>query len=86
MNYEKEGEILKALGHPVRLRMVEGLMKNECNVNKMMDVLNIPQSTASQHLGTLKNKGIVVARKDGVRTCYKVVDQRVREIIRILKG
>ena len=86
MNYEKESDILKALGHPVRLRMVEGLMQNECNVNKVMTVLNIPQSTASQHLGILKNKGIVVARKEGVRTCYKVVDQRVREIIQILKG
>ncbi len=85
MDYQKKSDILKALGHPVRLRMVEGLMRNECNVNKIMKVLNIPQSTASQHLGTLKNKGIVVARKEGVRTCYKVVDRRVREIIKILK-
>ena len=86
MDYEKESELLKALGHPVRLRMVEGLMCDECNVNKIMNVLNIPQSTASQHLAILRNKGIVVARKEGVRTCYKVVDQRVRGIIGILKG
>ena len=84
MDYEKEGELLKALGHPVRLKMVEGLMNNECNVNKIMDVLNIPQSTASQHLGILKNKGIVVARKEGVRTCYRVADERVQQIIGIL--
>ena len=85
MDYEKESEVFKALGHPVRLRMVEGLMYDECNVNKIMDVLEIPQSTASQHLGILKTRGIVEARKEGVRTCYKVIDKRVREIINILK-
>ena len=86
MDHEKESEILKALGHPIRLRMVEGLMNNECNVNKIMDVLNIPQSTASQHLTKLKSVGILVARKEGVRTCYKVADKKVREIMEILKG
>ena len=83
MDYEKESEILKALGHPIRLKMVEGLINNECNVNKIVDVLNIPQSTASQHLGILKSRGIVIARKEGVRTCYRVVDERVRRIIQI---
>ena len=84
MDYEKDSELLKVLGHPVRLRMAEGLMKNECNVNKIMDVLNIPQSTASQHLGKLKSAGIVVSRKEGVRTCYRVADPRVRAIIKTL--
>jgi ArsR family transcriptional regulator len=86
MNYEKESELLKALGHPIRLKMVEGLMKHECNVNKVMSVLGLPQSTVSQHLGKLKEKGILVARKEGVRTCYKVADERVRKILEILKG
>ena len=85
MDYEKESELLKALGHPIRLKMVQGLMNDECNVNKIMDVLGIPQSTASQHLGKLKDKGILVARKDGVRTCYKIADDKVRKIIKILE-
>ena len=86
MDYEKESELLKALGHPIRLRIVLGLMNDERNVNKIMDVIGIPQSTASQHLGKLKDKGILVARKDGVMICYKVADDKVREIMKILKG
>ena len=86
MNYEKESELLKALGHPVRLRIVEDLLEDECNVNKIVNILNIPQSTVSQHLGELKNKGIVVVRKEGVKTCYKVIEQRVKKIIQVLKG
>ena len=86
MNYEKESGLLKALGHSVRLRIVENLLDDECNVNKIISILNIPQSTVSQHLGVLKNKGIVIARKEGVRTCYRVGEKKVHSIIKILKG
>lgn len=85
-DYAKESRLLKALAHPVRLRMVQGLMGNECNVNKMVSVLKIPQSTVSQHLAVLKAEGILRLRKDGVKACYKVVDPKVAEIIKILGG
>ncbi|MCP4135785.1 MAG: winged helix-turn-helix transcriptional regulator [bacterium] len=84
--YEKNSEILKALGHPVRLQIVEGLINHdECNVNAMVEELELPQSTISQHLNTLKNAGIITPRKDGVKTCYRVIDPRVNEILLILK-
>jgi ArsR family transcriptional regulator len=83
-NYVSESELLKALAHPVRLKMVEGLMGRECNVSKMVHALKIPQSTVSQHLGVLKNQGILEIRKDGVKTCYRVVDTKVAHIIKIL--
>ena len=83
-DYAKESELLKALAHPIRLKMVEGLMNNECNVNKMVKALKIPQSTVSQHLGVLKARGIVRLRKEGVKTCYRVVDSKVAELIKVL--
>lgn len=86
MDYDKQSELLKAIGHPIRLKMVEGLMSNECNVNKIMDVLNIPQSTVSQHLAKLKAAGVLVSRKEGVKTCYRVSNNQVREIIKALKA
>ncbi len=83
-DYIKESQLLKALAHPVRLKMVEGLMRHECNVNKIVNALKIPQSTASQHLKVLKAGGIVHLRKEGVKTCYRVVDRKVAELINIL--
>ncbi|MBN1902521.1 winged helix-turn-helix transcriptional regulator [Candidatus Sumerlaeota bacterium] len=85
MEYEKNSELLKAMGHPVRLKIIENLMRNECNVKEVMSILGIPQATVSQHLGILKNRGIVVARKEGVRTCYSIVEEKVRDILDILK-
>jgi DNA-binding transcriptional ArsR family regulator len=84
INYEKDSELLKALAHPVRLRMVEGLMNHECNVNKMVANLKLPQSTISQHLALLKSRGVVQIRKEGVKTCYRVVNTKVVEIVKLL--
>ncbi len=86
IDYEKDGEILKALGHPIRLKIVEGLMNgNECNVDKIVRGLSIPQSTTSQHLKVLKAAGVIIFRKEGVKTCYRVIDERVMKIIELLK-
>lgn len=86
IDYVKESGILKALAHPVRLRLVTGLLKHECNVDKMVKELRIPQSTISQHLALLKNRGILQVRKEGVRTCYRVVDQRIAKLLGVLNG
>ena len=86
INFKDDSEILKALGHPVRLKMVCGLIcNNECNVNKIVEELKIPQSTVSQHLSVLRNSGIIDYRKDGVKTCYKVVNKKVLDIVDLLK-
>ena len=86
MNYSKESDFLKALGHPVRLKMVEGLARNKCNVNQIVKKLRLPQSTVSQHLSILRMHGIIVPEKEGVKTCYRVVSDKARKIVSILKG
>ena len=85
MDFQKTSGILKALGHPIRLEIVHNLMKDECNVNSMVERLGIPQSTVSQHLRILQDRGIIRPRKEGVVTCYRVVDDNVRAIIALLK-
>ncbi len=85
LSYEKITEMLKALAHPARLKIVVGLLKNECNVAQIQKVLGLPQSTISQHLRILKNAGIIKGRREGTKTCYRVIDVRVRKIVEIIK-
>ena len=85
VDYEEISETFKALAHPARLKMVVGLIKDECNVAQIQKVLGLPQSTISQHLRILKNAGIITGRKEGTRTCYGVTDARVRKIVEIIK-
>ena len=85
INYEKVSEILKALAHPARLKIMSGLLKNECNVARIQKALGLPQSTISQHLRVLKNADIIKGRREGNKTCYRVIDARVRKIVEIIK-
>lgn len=77
-------EKLKALGHPIRLKLVIGLMTNECNVTKICQGLDIPQATTSQHLAILKNKGIIVGKRNGTSICYSLCDEGIKEMIKEL--
>jgi ArsR family transcriptional regulator len=86
IEYEHESEVLKALGHPVRLKLIILLMSDECCVTDLTNILQLPQSTISQHLGILKNAGILHPYKSGVRTCYKIENRKVIEIVSILKS
>jgi len=86
MDYQKESDILKALAHPMRLRMVEGLMKDHCNVTKIVEKTGLPQSTISQHLGILKKAGILTPEKQGVQTCYHVTHPKIKNIIQMLNS
>ena len=87
--YQDESELLKALAHPVRMQIIElllfGLDIEGCSVNSVQKKLGIPQSTVSQHLQTLRNKGIIDGSKTGLEVCYKVIDKRVIKILQILK-
>lgn len=52
---EKDIDMLKALAHPVRLDIVNELIKKGgCNVSQLVEEINIPQSTVSQHLTKLR--------------------------------
>ena len=82
--FETYAEKLKALGHPVRLQLVVGLMENECNVTKICEGLNIPQATTSQHLAILKNKGIIKGKRNGTSICYRLVDDGIKDMIKCL--
>ena len=82
--FDTEAEILKVLGHPVRLKIVAGLCTKECNVKLIWECLNLPQATVSQHLALLKNKGIIEGKRDGVMVHYSVVNPVAKKLIAAL--
>jgi ArsR family transcriptional regulator len=83
--YNEVAELLKVLGHPARLCIVQGLLKNEgCNVSFMQNCLNIPQSTVSQHLAKLKAAGIITGERNGLEIKYRVVNDDVIKIVNTL--
>ena len=80
-DYDREAEILKVLGHPIRLKIVAGLMSQSCNVKKIWECLELPQATVSQHLALLKNKQIISGRREGVEVFYQVTSDEARSVV-----
>jgi ArsR family transcriptional regulator len=85
-SYNREAEILKVLGHPVRLKIIAGLISESCNVKKIWECLGLPQATVSQHLALLKNKGIIEGKRNGVEVFYKVVNPETKAIVESIFG
>jgi ArsR family transcriptional regulator len=79
--FAAEAEVLKVLGHPIRLKIVAGLCAQECNVKHIWECLNLPQATVSQHLALLKHKGIIEGKREGVEVHYSVVHPLAKKII-----
>jgi DNA-binding transcriptional ArsR family regulator len=73
--------LLAALAHPVRLRILAGLLSGDCCVGTMVQCLGLPQPLVSRHLAVLRDAGIVVAEVEGRRRQYRVVDPRVQRIL-----
>jgi ArsR family transcriptional regulator len=70
--YMVRAEIFKALASPVRLAIVDFLSEGEKCVCSIVEHLGEKQSSVSRHLATLRNAGIVEARKDGLNIYYSL--------------
>ena len=82
--FNAEAEILKVLGHPIRLKIVAGLCTKECNVKHIWECLGLPQATVSQHLALLKHKGIIEGKREGVEVHYSVINPLAKKLISML--
>lgn len=82
---EELADILKAMAHPVRLCILRGLYsEGEKNVTTMQECLKIPQSTVSQHLAILRNKGLIRGKRNGLEICYSISNDTVKDIIKTI--
>lgn len=71
---DKQNEVaklLKALGHPARIAIIEHLLKMKaCVCGDLVSELPLAQATVSQHLKELKNAGIIKGTVEGNAVCY----------------
>ncbi len=76
MNYRQakaRADIMKALGHPVRVLIVEALHRGERCVCELNELADIDQSNISRHLAMLKKAGIVADRREGMKVFYRLL-------------
>ena len=70
--YIDRAQIIKAMAHPSRLKMIVALGKKELCVCELKKLVRADISTVSKHLGLLKKVGLVTDRKQGLQVFYRL--------------
>ncbi len=78
-------ETLKAVAHPVRLRIIEILEKGEKSVTQICAKLGTKQSLTSQQLNRMKDKGVLNSRREGNLVYYSIANPRVVKVIHCIR-
>lgn len=79
---EKAANMLKAIAHPLRIAIVNQLEDGKhLTVSEIHEKLGIEQSTASHHLGILKDKGVLTSKRDGKNTYYYLKHENLSNIV-----
>ena len=78
---EDASRSLKAMAHPLRLKILCVLGPEEKSVQDILDSVGTTQSNVSQHLNLLKDKGVVESRKDANRVYYSIKNETVQKIL-----
>jgi len=76
--------LLKVLGHPVRLKIVCGLLGEPANLTRIAKEMAMPISTLAQHLAVLRRAGVLGEERLGVEVLFHLADERVPAILRTL--
>jgi DNA-binding transcriptional ArsR family regulator len=82
---ERASRSLKAMSHPLRLKILCTLGDGEVSVQEIVEIVGTSQSNISQHLAILKDKGILASRKDANRVYYRVGDNRTLRLIDMMQ-
>lgn len=82
---ERASRSLKAMSHPLRLKILCTLGGVEVSVQDIVEQVGTSQSNISQHLAILREKGILATRKDANRVYYRVSDARTLRLIGMMR-
>lgn len=74
----------KTLADANRLLIISELAGGETSVGELAKRLGLAQANVSKHLGIMRERGLVVSRREGVNAYYSLIDKRIFEAIQLL--
>jgi len=77
---------LKAISHPLRLKILCSLYNNELSVKDILKKSGSSQSNISQHLSYLRDKNLILSRRDANRVYYRIAKVELIEIIKMMQA
>jgi DNA-binding transcriptional ArsR family regulator len=83
--YVVKAQLFRVLGHPVRIRILELLSDGERTVGDLQARLELDSSGTSQHLGALRQLGLLETRREGTSVYYRIKDPRVSQLLTVAR-
>jgi DNA-binding transcriptional ArsR family regulator len=77
--------VIKCLGHPLRLRLLEAMETGERTVSALQGFSGAGQAAVSEQLGILRGQGVVEARREGPFVHYRITEPKVRRILACIR-
>jgi DNA-binding transcriptional ArsR family regulator len=84
--FQMQCEICKALGHPLRLAIVDRLSAGEAAASDLIADLGISKANLSKHMSLLTHSGIVESRRHGTRLFYHLADPEIHRACAIMRS
>jgi len=83
--YELHANVCKALGHPIRIEIIDILQNKEMTFGELLEKIGGAKSNLSQHLSSMTSKGILIQRKEGLNNYYKLSSKKVSAACQIMR-
>lgn len=80
-----KADFFKALAHPLRISILDALRDGELTVNQISQRFEVEPANASQQLAVLRNRNIVMARKEGASVFYSVSDKTLFKLLDVAR-
>ena len=80
-----KAQFFRALAHPVRIRILEILVRGGRTVQELQEALELEQPIVSQQLAVLRNQNIVTTQKQGLSVRYAVRDPAVGDLLEVAR-
>ena len=80
-----KAQFFRALAHPVRIRILEILVRGDRSVQELQKALKLEQPVVSQQLAVLRNRGIVTSQKQGLSVRYALRDPAVGRLLAVAR-
>jgi len=84
-NIREASEALKAMAHPLRLKILCLVGRDELMVQEIVEAVGTSQSNISQHLAVMRDSGLLASRKEANKVFYRIEDSRILKMIGMMR-
>ncbi len=83
--YELHAEVCKALGHPLRIQVIDLLRDGELGFSEIIEITGVSKSSLSQQLSVMVSKGILKQRRDGLHAYFRLSSPKVAKACSLMR-